>query len=292
MPGMNGLNVAETALGPIEYFQRDRGDDPDKVIVTLHGAMGGYDQSDILGRTIGPDGYRYISISRPGYLKTPLQGRETPGEQADLIAALLDVLYVNRVIVFAISGGGYSALHFALRHRGRCKSLVLCSTTGSRNRTPIPFSFNVMKILVRLPFFTNMMRKRIEKNIEGSLKNSVSFPDILSRTIKDKKTMELFKELSVGITDDMPMRLPGTINDIRVTQTHDYALDRIKVPSLIVHGTDDPHVPFNEHGRKLAEEIPNAKLHVAEKGEHAAIFTHRTEVKTAVDNFLAELPGS
>lgn len=292
MSGMNGLNLAETALGPIEYFQRDRGGDPNKVIVTLHGAMGGYDQSDILGRTIGPDGYRYISISRPGYLRTPLQGRETPEKQAGLIAALLDVLHVNRVIVFAISGGGYSALHFALRHRSRCKSLVLCSTTGGRNRTPIPFSFNVMKILARLPFFTNMMRKRIEKNIENSLKRSVSFPDILSRIIKDKQTMELFKELSVGVTNDMPMRLPGTVNDIRVTQTHDYALDRIKVPSLIVHGSDDPHVPFNEHGRRLAEEIPDAKLYVAEKGEHAAVFTHRTEVKTAVADFLADLPDN
>ncbi|MCG8618843.1 MAG: hypothetical protein MI802_21690, partial [Desulfobacterales bacterium] len=88
--------IAETALGPIQYFQRDTGDDPDRVILTIHGAMGGYDQSDILGRTIGPEGYRYISISRPGYLKTPLKGREAPKDQADLIAALLDTLHINR----------------------------------------------------------------------------------------------------------------------------------------------------------------------------------------------------
>lgn len=292
MSGMNGVNLAQTAQGPIEYLQRDTGNAPDKVILTIHGAMGGYDQSDILGRTIGPDGYRYISISRPGYLNTPLKGREAPEEQADLIAALLDALQIQRAIVFAVSGGGYSALHFALRHKDRCKALVLCSTTGGINDTPIPFSFHVMKILAHLPFFTNMMRRKTEKNIEAALKRSVTFPDILSKTIKDQETMHLFRELSTGMMNDMPKRLPGTINDIRVTQTHAYALNRIKVPSLIVHGTDDPHVPFNTHGKKLAQEIPDAQLYAAPKGEHSAIFTHRAEVKAAVAEFLATLPDT
>lgn len=290
MSGMNGSKVAETVLGPIEYFQRDAGNNPDEVIVTIHGAMGGHDQSDILGRTIGPTGYRYISVSRPGYLRTPLKGRESPEDQADLIAALLDSLHVGRVIVFAVSGGGYSALHFALRHPDRCRALVLCSTTGGINETPIPFGFNVMKILARIPFFAGILRRRTENNIEGSLKQSVSFPDILSRTVKDKETMTLFKALSVGMMDDMAGRIPGTVNDIRVTRTRDYALGDIKVPALIVHGTDDPHVPFNAHGKKLAEEIPGARLYLAERGEHVTIFTHCTEVRKAVSGFLADLP--
>ena len=281
--------IAETALGPIQYFQRDTGDDPDRVILTIHGAMGGYDQSDILGRTIGPEGYRYISISRPGYLKTPLKGREAPKDQADLIAALLDTLHINRVVVFAISGGGYSAIHFALRHSDRCTGLVLCSTTGGINDTPIPFSFTVLKFLARIPFIVKLMRRKIERDIEGTLKKSVSFPDILSRTTGDKETMALFKELSVGLMKDMHLRLPGTVHDIKVTQAHGYTLDRIRVPSLIIHGSHDPQVPFNEHGRKLAEEIPNARLYKAEKGEHVTIFTHRDEVKTAVADFLDEV---
>ncbi len=292
MSGMSGVKVAETVLGPIEYFQRDTGIDSNKVILTIHGAMGGYDQSDILGRTIGPEGYRYLSISRPGYLRTPLKGREAPEKQADLIAAFLDSLHISKVIVFAISGGGYSALHFALRHCGRCKALVLCSTTGGKNNTPIPFGFNVIKILARIPFIAHMMRKRVENNIEESLKKSVSFPDVLSKTTRDCETMKLFKELSTGMMDNMAKRLPGTINDIRITQSHDYALNEITVPSLIVHGTDDPHVPFNAHGRRLAEEIADAQLYLAEKGEHVAIFTHRTEVKMAVTEFLKNLPNS
>ncbi len=149
----NSSIVAKTILGPIEYSERDDSAGNAKaVILTIHGAMGGYDQSDILGRTIGPDGYRYLSISRPGYLETPLKGRKSPEAQADLISAFLDSLKITtKVIVFAISGGGYAALQFALQHRDRCKALVLCSTTGGKNEVPIPFAFTVMKFLAGLP---------------------------------------------------------------------------------------------------------------------------------------------
>lgn len=290
MSDRNELAVADTILGPIEYFEKDNSiGDSNGVVITIHGAMGGYDQSDVLGKTIGPSGYRYISISRPGYLGTPLKGRETAEAQADLIAALLDFLKIDEVIVFAISGGGYSALHFALRHSDRCKALVLCSTTGGRNNVPIPFTFNVMKLLARIPFFPSLMRKSVEKNLEGVLKKSISHPDIFASTIKNKEVMTLFRELSLGGMDNMAKRLTGTINDIRITQSSDYPLKNIRVPTLVIHGTDDPLVPFNEHGKRLADEIAGAKLYLAERGEHVTIFTHREEVKKIVSDFLKRL---
>jgi pimeloyl-ACP methyl ester carboxylesterase len=64
-------------------------------VLALHGAMGGYDQGLILARTIGPPGYRFVSVSRPGYLGTPLCAGRTPEEQADLLAHLLDALGIR-----------------------------------------------------------------------------------------------------------------------------------------------------------------------------------------------------
>ncbi|WP_022667796.1 alpha/beta fold hydrolase [Desulfospira joergensenii] len=290
MSGRNTIRVAKTTLGPIEYLEReDPGDSSKGVILTIHGAMGGYDQSDILGRTIGPEGYRYLSISRPGYLGTPLRGREAPEAQADLIAAFLDSLELKEAIVFAISGGGYSALYFALRHFERCKALVLCSTTGGKNEVPVPFAFHVMKLLARIPFFPEMMKRKIEKDVEGSLKKSVSHPEIFDRTIQNQEVMRLFKELSMGTMNQMAKRLPGTVNDIQITRSRNYPLKDIRVPTLVIHGSDDPLVPFREHGRRLAREIPGARLYLAEQGEHVTIFTHRTEVKNEVSDFLTDL---
>ncbi len=71
-----------TARGPVEYAVFAEG----PAVIALHGAMGGYDQGLILARTIGPPGYRYVAVSRPGYLGTPLTGGRSSEEQADLCA--------------------------------------------------------------------------------------------------------------------------------------------------------------------------------------------------------------
>lgn len=74
MQNVNHVATARTGLGPITYLKRESQGPSKGVILTLHGAMGGVDQSDILGRTIGPDGYTYIAVSRPGYPGTPFRG--------------------------------------------------------------------------------------------------------------------------------------------------------------------------------------------------------------------------
>ncbi|MCK5119979.1 MAG: alpha/beta hydrolase, partial [Candidatus Latescibacteria bacterium] len=94
--------TAETALGVVEYVEM--GDGP--VVIAIHGAMGGYDQSVILAQTIGDAGYRYIAMTRPGYLGTPMRSGQTPEQQGDLIAALLDKLSIAKAGVMAVSGGG------------------------------------------------------------------------------------------------------------------------------------------------------------------------------------------
>ena len=78
----------QTSRGGVEIT--DTGEGP--AVLTLHGAMGGHDQSELLAETIGPRGHRYVNVSRPGYLGTPLASGPSPEAQADLLAALLDAL--------------------------------------------------------------------------------------------------------------------------------------------------------------------------------------------------------
>ncbi len=275
----------KTRHGPIEYVESGEG----PAVLALHGAMGGYDQGQILARTIGEPGYRYVSISRPGYLGTPLAAGRTPEEQADLYAEILDELRIHKTAVMAISGGGPSAIHFALRHRDRCWSLVLISTCAGNVDTPIPFSFKLLKLLVRCPAFVAMIKKRTKKDLERALRRSVADPAIRARTVRDPQVRPLMEEVIVGVFDRITLRLPGTDNDIRITQATPYPLERIEVPVLIVHGTEDRLVPFKQHGMSLAARIPRAQLLAVEGGEHMAIFTHRDEVRARVTQFLRDL---
>ena len=257
-------------------------------MIALHGAMGGYDQSLLLARTIGDEGFRYIAVSRPGYLGTPLASGKTPEQQADLCAALLDTLGIETALVMAVSGGGPCALHFALRHRQRCRGLVLVSTCGEKVDTPIPFSFKLTKLFVRLPAFANAMQKKALANIEQMASRSIADPVVRARTLQDPETGPLFNELLTSTCDRMAQRMPGTENDIAITRTTAYPLEEIAVPVLIVHGTADPMVPFSQHAKTLESRIPNAELLAIEDGEHVSIFTHRDQVKARVARFLRD----
>ena len=101
--------------------------------------------------------------------------------------------------------------------------------------------------------------------------------------------MALYRELAVGVFCRMAERIEGTKNDIKTTQTRSYPSKEIAVPTLVIHGTKDSLVPFEEHGKRLAEEISRARLFAAEGGEHVTIFTHRREVQARVSAFFQEL---
>ncbi len=59
--------------------------------------MGGYDQGRAALSFLDENKYKLICPSRPGYLQTPLESGKTLEEQADLFAALLDKLGIEKV---------------------------------------------------------------------------------------------------------------------------------------------------------------------------------------------------
>lgn len=77
--------IIETSRGNVEAITWGEG----PAVLALHGAMGGYDQGMLLARTVVSPRYRFISVSRPGYLGTSLSAGRSPQEQADLCAEVL-----------------------------------------------------------------------------------------------------------------------------------------------------------------------------------------------------------
>lgn len=271
-----------TRRGPVELVSLGEG----PAVLALHGAMGGHDQSLLLARTLGEAGYRYVALSRPGYLGTPLTAGREPEEQADLYADVLDRLGIRRAAVMAVSGGGPSAIHFALRQPDRCCGLVLASTTGGRVEERLPLAFHLLPLLARLPGFERRARERAERDPEGNARRAFRDPRQVARLLADPDAWALYRDLARTTSARMAERLAGTANDVRVTRERDYELERVAVPTLVVHGTRDPHVPFERHGKVLAARIPGAQLVALEGGEHAAIFTHREEARARVTAFL------
>jgi len=279
--------LIKTSRGVVEAATWGEG----PAVLLLHGAMGGYDQGILLAQTVTYPRFHYVAISRPGYLGSALRIGRMPQEQADLCAEVLDQLGAENAAVIAISGGGPTALQFALRHAERCRGLVMISACSDRLDVPIPFRFQVMKLIARIPGATNAMRKKLEREPEKAAQRSIPDEVLRREVFEDPETAQLFFALQSSVLDRMSKRLPGTENDIRQTRGRmAYPLERINMPTLVVHGTSDSAVPFAQ-AKALAGRVPGAEMLTIEGGEHTSIYTHRAQVRATIDRFLSGCAG-
>ena len=62
----------------------------------------------------------------------------------------------------------------------------------------------------------------------------------------------------------------------------------IRCPVLVIAGADD-HFPTVEMSRRVAETVPDARVHVVQGGPHFPNRTHRAEVQAVIGRFLADV---
>ncbi|WP_257448662.1 alpha/beta fold hydrolase [Archangium lipolyticum] len=283
LPGDSQPMMVQTRRGPVECVSLGEG----PAVLALHGAMGGYDQASVLARTAGVPGFRYIAISRPGYLGTSLSLGRTPAEQAELYRDLLDALGIEHAAVMAISGGGPSALQFALSYPDRCWGLVIISSFHSRFAGRLPMAWHILKLAVRFsPFVTAMQKRKARQDPERASRRSITDPLLRARTVNDPEAGPLLREVQRITYNRMPLRVAGTENDIALTSSElSLPLERMKAPMLVMHGTKDSSAPYAQ-AQQLAARVPGAELLTLEGGEHFCIFSHRDEVRARVGRFL------
>lgn len=260
--------VVNTPLGAVEYQVIGQG----PAVIYAHGTPGGYDQGIAFSKFLDTRHCTLISPSRPGYLRTPRTSGSSPEEQADLYAALLDALAIEKASIIGFSGGGPSALCFAMRHSERCSGLVMIGGIVQR--------YSYQERLQSLPWWKQLV----------------------SRLIEYLMVCEPFLYLAMPITRLIPagdavagmlcsgaayhLRKEGYENDSETfaSITHT-SWEKITVPTLVVHGTEDEDVPF-EDALLLAHNIPHITLLALDKGDHSSFYTHARVVMPTLRRFL------
>ena len=211
----------------------------------------------------------------PGRLRTRLArgplSYSIGGLTEDLEAVLSDAGVSNAHVVGA-SLGGMVALEYALEY-GRTKTLTLVGTThGGPDSVAIPEEIR-RQVLVA-PKGTSE-REGIRHAMGPVFTEAFTNrnPHLMDRIIEwrresDAESVARLAQAGAGLEFDAADRL-----------------DRIRCPTLVVHGNEDRVVPV-ANGRLLAEKIPGARLVEIDGGSHLCSVENAETVTDELRSFL------
>jgi pimeloyl-ACP methyl ester carboxylesterase len=273
--GVCGERV-ETSRGTVEMARFGAG----RPVLVLHGTPGGADCGAAMSRFLVAAGFEAIAPSRPGYPGTPLAAGASIDEQADLYAAVLDALGLERVGVLAWSGGGPSAFRLAVRHPARVSALaVFAGVSGSYVSPHLDLGSRFALHTAPGNLMLRVLTERVPRlAIRGTLATEGKLTrrqlaSQLDAALGEPEQRRFALAMSL-IAADSRKRRAGIDNDrARFAAIDDLGLERVEAPTLLVHGDADTDVA-PEHSDRSAGLIPGAELHTIPAGTHFGLYVH------------------
>ena len=194
---------------------------------------------------------------------------------ADDLAALLDALHADQVVICGLSMGGYVALEFARRYRSRLRGLVLMSTRAEADspeaRKAREAAMQVARERGADAIAAQMIAKLFAPGAAGAM------PQVVDR-IREMMEASPVKGI-VGALSAMRDRpdSTGTLTELE------------GLPTLVVIGDQDQVIP-PAVGRAIAAAIPNAVLNVIPGAGHLPPVEQPIATTRVLAEFLQSLP--
>jgi pimeloyl-ACP methyl ester carboxylesterase len=263
---------------PVELYYEDHGSG--KPVVLIHGwPLSGRSWEAQVPALIEA-GYRVITYDRRGFGQSsqPWSGYDYDTFAADLEALLTHLDLRQATLVGFSMGGGEVVRHIARYGTARVARAVLAGAVppylykaqdnpegALDDQTLAGFQASVRKD--RLAFLEEFTRNFF--SVRGELK--VSEPQR-----QYARTIAAFASPK------------GTLDCIHAWGRTDFRkdLEKVRVPTLILHGDADAIVPFEVSGKRAAEAIPGSKVVVIQGGPHGFNLSHADEFNRALIDFL------
>ncbi len=204
----------------------------------------------------------------------PLGAIPTPEEWMDDVRTVLDDIGSERAALLGHGDGGYMAILFAATHPNRTSSLVLADAWARRSRAqdypcgiPEETIPKYIKVIVEM-WGTGQAAVRGAP----SLAHNQSFIELRGRLERLAMSPAQFANLN-------PTRYEIDVRPL---------LETIRVPTLVLHRTDNPYIRVG-NGRYLAEHIEGAQFIELAGNDH---FFHAGDITALLDAVQEFLTGT
>jgi len=255
----------------------------------IHGTGGGFDQGLLFARRLLEKGYRVISPSRFGYLRSSFPEDPSSANQADSLVELLDRLELERVAVAGGSAGALSAIEFAIRHPDRCAALLpIVPAAYSPDRDAVtadnpPAGVDLASTLLHSDFLFWTALCLLPDAMVGTL--LATDPALLK--VADPGEQTRAREILWSILP-VSARSNGFINDARLAgHPSPQALQKISAPTYTFSSEDD-RFGTAKAARHIAASVKGARIRVFPTGGHVWL-GHDAELFDEIDIFLREI---
>jgi len=185
---------------------------------------------------------------------------------------VLDAIGVERAHVLGLSMGGMIAQTMSLDHPERVDRLVLLSTFAGTTMVAPP-SGSALALMMPMPGMRpdEIVRARVR--------------GIAAKGFGDRSPEIIEMLVAQALDKPIPMTIYGMQIQALLSSDRSRELAKIRAKTLVVHGDEDPLVPF-ENGRRLATSIPGARLSVLAGCGHLPMWESPDELAREVCAFL------
>ena len=222
------------------------------------------------------DGYERILYDNRGTGDSAVpEGPYTMAELAADLGAVLDAVGVDAAHVVGASMGGMIAQQFALADDRVASLTLVCTTPGGPDAVPTPEATQARMYDVPEEL-DERERRRYKMHAAMSETFIADNPDLVERIV-DWRIESDASEEAIG----------WQAAAVAEFDVHD-RLGEIRVPALVLHGTDDRVVPV-ENGRLLAEGLPEAEFHALEGAPHLCFVERADRVDDYLTAFLDDV---
>ncbi len=196
-------------------------------------------------RRIAPDlrGLGTSDAPRDGY---------SMAEYADDLAALLDLLEIDGIVICGLSMGGYVAFEFLKRHPKRVRGLILVNTRADQDNQEAKRGRDEM---------ISSVRSDGTGVLEGLLVHRLLARDSLDTMphLGERLAKMIRRHTSVGVI--------GALEAMKARGDSSELLPQIKVPTLVIAGKEDNLISLDS-SEALARAIPGAQFTVIAETGH------------------------